>query len=183
MQPANIHSGDEDPFHSDSGHEAGERNHQGECGDDCSPNGDNDDDDETSTNESQRVPHRALSAPQEAATFPADSVVTGSSARRVIAEPFFDDIIGGRGKQSNNHFGNQKYRKLVREKCEEYQSLTTNPKKAKFAEGIVARVKQNGARFLKQADGAEGFVEMDDSETRKKVGQVSYPQLQQVLKC
>ena len=177
--------GDEDP--SESGDDVEKPNQQDGSDDDCSTGEDDDDDDdddgETSVSESQTRPNRASCASREEITSSMDEKARGSSAKRVIAEPFFDDVVGGRGKYSNNHFGNQRYRKLVRENCEEYQNLGTNAKKSRFAEAIVTRVRQDGGRFLKQLPGAKGFVEMDDSESRKKVGQVSVPHLQEALKC
>jgi len=132
--------------------------------------------DDSSTNESNASSNRASSSSMcldEDTSSPTDTEATGPSAGCVISEPFFDDVVGGRGKYSNNHFGNQKYRRLVRDHCEEYHRLATNAHKSRFAESIVARVKQDGGRFLKQLDNARGFVEMSDFESRKKVGQVS----------
>uniref|UniRef100_A0A7S3LHT3 DUF6824 domain-containing protein n=1 Tax=Amphora coffeiformis TaxID=265554 RepID=A0A7S3LHT3_9STRA len=160
-------AGDEDSSETDE--VPVEMNQQDGSEADCSE-GENDDD-EISTSESPTNPNRASSSFPEDAMFPTDTEATGSSAQQIIAKPYFDDIIGGRGKNSNNHFGNQKYRKLVRDHCEDYHSLATNAKKSRFAEEIVTRVKQDGGRFLKQLDGTGGFVEMDDSESRKKVGQ------------
>ena len=90
-----------------------------------------------------------------------------------VAEPFLDDIIGGRGKQANKHFGNQNFRRLIRENCQQYGALSGNANKTKFVEDIVARVASTHGRFLKRKREADGFLEMNEEEAKKRVGQVS----------
>ena len=90
-----------------------------------------------------------------------------------VTAPYLDDIIGGRGRQASNHFGNQNFRRLIRENCEYYGALEGNSNKTQFVENIVDKVTLTG-RFLKRKRGGEGFIEMNGEEAKKRVAQVSY---------
>ena len=110
-------------------------------------------------------------APTQSAEVEGEPGSAGPEAEpTAVDQPYFDDIIGGRGKQSNDHFGNQNYRQMIRDCCERYHELRNNQQKTAFVEDVVARVKQRG-RFLKRKrDGS--YVEMSDADAKRKVGQV-----------
>ena len=101
---------------------------------------------------------------------------TGTASEERSAGPvssyYLDDVICGRGKEPNNHFGNQNFRRLIRENCEAYQALKRNASKTRFVEALVDRVKLTG-RFLEKNKDGEGFFEMSDADAKRKVGQVS----------
>jgi hypothetical protein len=87
-----------------------------------------------------------------------------------LVTPFFDDVIGGRGRGQNEHDGNQGYRRAIKANCQHYHQLVSNADKTDFTRRIVSQVRET-RRFLKQVGKGE-YIEMTEEEARQKVGQV-----------
>jgi hypothetical protein len=81
-----------------------------------------------------------------------------------------NDVLCGRGGATNNHVGNKRFRAIVAEYQKEYLEVR---KKAKsdIARRIVARVGENGGRFLKRDDASNMWVEVLVKKAVEKTSQ------------
>jgi hypothetical protein len=80
-----------------------------------------------------------------------------------------NDVLMGRGGATNNHEGNKRYRTIVSFHQAEYLAARKKDK-VLFARKIVAIVKANGGRFLKQ-DSQQKWVEVSDKKATEKTSQ------------
>ena len=79
------------------------------------------------------------------------------------------DVICGRDKLCCSHVGNKRFRQLVMKHREQYQMATSRDIKAQITFQIIAYVKQQGGRFLKQ-DGITGVWQtVADAYAHEKV--------------
>jgi hypothetical protein len=81
-----------------------------------------------------------------------------------------DDVLCGRGGETNHHPGNIKYRQLV--KC--YQPLYIISKrrdKPRIAQKIVLTVRQRGGRFLKKDTKSNTWRDVGNTKAREKTSQ------------
>ena len=89
-----------------------------------------------------------------------------SSQAPRIGVPGRFDVLLGRGKKYDLHMGNVRFRHLIEDCREKYESASRNVK-TKLSAEIVEIVHENCGRFLKQ-DGV-GWVEVEDETARLKV--------------
>jgi hypothetical protein len=83
-----------------------------------------------------------------------------------IGVPGRNDVLLGRGKGFQQHSGNVRYRYLIEEHYNQYESSSKMEKK-KLTEEVVRIIKEPSGRFLKE-DSA-GWAEVEDGVARFKV--------------
>jgi hypothetical protein len=81
-----------------------------------------------------------------------------------------NDVLCGRGGATNNHIGNKHFRTIVAEYQKEYLEAKKK-EKAIIARRIVARVRENGGRFLKRDDITSMWVEVPVKKSVEKTSQ------------
>jgi hypothetical protein len=87
-----------------------------------------------------------------------------------ITQVLEDDVLCGRGGETNHHSGNIKYRTLV--KC--YQPLYIVSKrrdKPRIAQKIVFTIRQRGGRFLKKDARSNTWRDVGNTKAREKTSQ------------
>jgi hypothetical protein len=92
------------------------------------------------------------------------------SPKDEISQILEDDVLCGRGGETNHHPGNIKYRQLV--KC--YQPLYIISKrrdKPRIAQKIVLTVRQRGGRFLKKDTKSNTWRDVGNTKAREKTSQ------------
>mmetsp|Transcript_8819 Transcript_8819/g.12534 ORF Transcript_8819/g.12534 Transcript_8819/m.12534 type:complete len:439 (+) Transcript_8819:111-1427(+) len=80
------------------------------------------------------------------------------------------DILGGRGKEGQNHVGNSMYRNLVDVNREAYVKSDFKQKR-KIAASIVDAIHEEGGRFLKMDTKGGKWVEISEKQAFNKVTQ------------
>lgn len=88
----------------------------------------------------------------------------------VISQVLDNDVLCGRGGETNHHPGNIKYRSLV--KC--YQPLYIASKrrdKPRIAQKIVFTIRQRGGRFLKKDVRTNTWRDVGNTKAREKTSQ------------
>ena len=78
------------------------------------------------------------------------------------------DVLLGRGKPFNQHWGNKRFHEIVADRYEEYDRRTRS-KKTQYAQEVVDYVHSYGARFFKQDEKSGMWIEADNLEARNKV--------------
>ena len=79
------------------------------------------------------------------------------------------DVMCGRDKLCCAHQGNKRFRQLVMQHREKYQTATSRDLKAQITFQIIAHIKRQGGRFLKQ-DGVTGVWQpVSDAYAHEKV--------------
>lgn len=101
-----------------------------------------------------------------------DNSLNGTLAQKVISSEHLktDDVLFGRGKRSNNHFGNVFFRELVLSMSLEYKSCSKIQKTA-LANSIVDRIHKKGGKFLTLIPASDSWVEVKGLALRKKASQ------------
>ena len=79
------------------------------------------------------------------------------------------DVLLGRGRPLQKHYGNQNYHFLVEEYQPEYER-SSKSKKTTMTKTILDRIRQYGGRFLKEDD-VGYWIEIDDDSARSKISQ------------
>ena len=94
--------------------------------------------------------------------------------RQYITTPTSLDVISGRGSGIQNHIGNVKFRELVSSRKKEYADAEKF-KKLCISKEIVAMVRANGGRFLKESDDTtlttQLYVDIGDKKAWAKTSQ------------
>jgi hypothetical protein len=81
------------------------------------------------------------------------------------------DILCGRDKATFNNVGNRRFRVLIRLNIPRYDAARTKAQKAQVIKYICdVFTNEVGVRFLKKDKSGEGYIELNGSEARKKVG-------------
>eukprot|EP00934_Nitzschia_sp_Nitz4_P003017 Nitzschia sp. Nitz4//scaffold9_size221794//175589//177369//NITZ4_001373-RA/size221794-snap-gene-0.190-mRNA-1//-1//CDS//3329561082//3007//frame0 len=83
-----------------------------------------------------------------------------------VPAPGFHDILLGRGRLSQEHWGNMRFRQMIEEHQHQYEKAS-KVEKTVLAADLVSMVRSTQGRFLKE-DGSM-WVEVDDVTARKKV--------------
>lgn len=83
-----------------------------------------------------------------------------------------DDVLCGRGGLTNSHVGNRKFRHIVAEYQREYL-VARKKEKRDIAERVVARIHENGGRFLKMDKQRDGGSVWSEVPRNKAVGKTS----------
>ena len=92
-------------------------------------------------------------------------------SKLLIESPNDNDILFGRGGESNNAKGNRRYQKVIEESSEEYSSLTSRKAKTEFAWNIYSQLRNEGARFLRREKGSSYWSTAPEEACRKKISQ------------
>jgi hypothetical protein len=92
---------------------------------------------------------------------------TGKSQLAVDFQPSNRSVICGRGKDSYNHEGNHRFRKLASVFVEKYSQAESKTTKSALAFNIVTTIRQAGGHFCKYKKGA--WFEVGDRSAREKV--------------
>ncbi|CAJ1958122.1 unnamed protein product [Cylindrotheca closterium] len=119
----------------------------------------------------------SLSAQQTEAQIVESSTTTHNAARSnsasatngLIIEPSPNDVLLGRGRGSQRHPGNVRFREFLKVYQDDYNNAQRY-KRVNTPTELTRILLQDGMRFLKKADG--GWVESDFAEVEKKVKQV-----------
>jgi len=85
-----------------------------------------------------------------------------------------NDVLSGRGKRFNNHFGNVQFRRIVDQHKNKYHDKSSKKiEKAFIASRVVAMVRYLNptGRFLKQVKNTDAWEEIGDIEARRKARQ------------
>jgi len=85
-------------------------------------------------------------------------------------EPSNNDVLCGRGNVYSNHYGNQFFGKVIRENITVYKEATSRPDKIKVVDGILGKIRDNGARFTKVDTQTERWYELNDVQAHQKIG-------------
>lgn len=96
------------------------------------------------------------------------SIVRGKMVTLKTSEIDSKDVLCGRDKVSFSHVGNKKFRIIIDEHRDKYQSATVKENKTKIIVKIVKMVKENGGRFLKRyttSDSNSNSVPNSDSDS------------------
>jgi len=94
--------------------------------------------------------------------------------RQYITTPTSLDVISGRGSGIQNRIGNIKYRELVSSRKKEYADAKKHDKLL-ISKEIVAIIRANGGRFLKESDkttlATQFYVDIGDKKAWAKTSQ------------
>ncbi|CAJ1942060.1 unnamed protein product [Cylindrotheca closterium] len=94
----------------------------------------------------------------------------GSRSNAVaILLPADNYILFGRGKSCNNHPGNKEMRRNIERYRDQYQ-LSARGEKYKLVRKVYDELVEAGMKFLKPAEGQDGWVEVDAEAAILKVG-------------
>ena len=85
-------------------------------------------------------------------------------------EPSNNDVLCGRGNVYSNHYGNQFFGKVIRDNITVYKEATSRPDKIKVVDGILNKIRDNGARFTKVDTQTERWYELNDVQAHQKIG-------------
>jgi len=85
-------------------------------------------------------------------------------------EPSNNDVLCGRGNVYSNHYGNQFFGKVIRENITVYKEAKSRPDKIKVVDGILGKIRDNGARFTKVDTQTERWYELNDVQAHQKIG-------------
>jgi hypothetical protein len=88
-------------------------------------------------------------------------------AVRITPSP--NDILFGRGKRFQNHPGNLRMRKIIRKYKNIYSAQKGQHRKRLVVENAYNEIIHGGARFVKQSDGKDEWVEVVMHEALEKV--------------
>lgn len=104
---------------------------------------------------------------------PSDFNSPGAPSAPSLEETFFqvldDDVLCGRGGETNHHLGNIQYRLLVKA-CQPAYLAAKRRDKPRIAAGIVLAVRKVGGRFLKK-DAQNAWRDVGNHRAREKTSQ------------
>jgi len=78
------------------------------------------------------------------------------------------DVLSGRNKLSFNHIGNWRFREVVAQSIDDYNSAQSRAEKYGIVETIMSHIAKSGGRFLKQADDGS-WEEIEPETIRQKI--------------
>jgi len=94
------------------------------------------------------------------------------NAHEYINEVRDNDVLCGRGGQSNHHPGNKRFREVISEMKVTYQNADRKLKKTNLTHTIVNYVHSYGGRFIKRdLLGTKSFFLLTKTEARRKTSQ------------
>lgn len=87
----------------------------------------------------------------------------------MIPEEF--DIVCGRSKLSQNHIGNHRYRALIEQNRDRYQTAKSRPEKTAITIELVEKIRgfRPGGRFLLRDEDSGTWQDAGDAYAREKV--------------
>eukprot|EP00522_Entomoneis_paludosa_P015741 CAMPEP_0172451786 /NCGR_PEP_ID=MMETSP1065-20121228/9677_1 /TAXON_ID=265537 /ORGANISM="Amphiprora paludosa, Strain CCMP125" /LENGTH=439 /DNA_ID=CAMNT_0013203757 /DNA_START=769 /DNA_END=2088 /DNA_ORIENTATION=+ len=83
--------------------------------------------------------------------------------------PARTDVCLGRGKQHWNHPGNVQYRKLIQDNVDAYQGATGKRVRTQIVSSILAAVRNDGGKFIKQDGKDKPWYEIGHAASLEKV--------------
>lgn len=88
-------------------------------------------------------------------------------------QPTVHDVICGRGRKAFNHVGNERFRKLVESRLEEYSNAAAKLEKSYILSDIVCEVRQRSPQggFVKRDSSSGRWYEVGDFLAREKTSQ------------
>jgi len=86
----------------------------------------------------------------------------------IIVTPNKIDVLFGRGKKFQDHFGNQRMREISEKNKATYFAIKRFEKQ-RLVESVFRQIKEGGTRFLKRSTEGEGWVEVQDHIAVEKV--------------
>lgn len=81
--------------------------------------------------------------------------------------PTGEDVLFGRGRRTQKHLGNQRFRAIV-DSYKERHSISTRAEKTRISHEIVNLIRCRGGRFLKQDPFTDKFFDVGDTVAREK---------------
>lgn len=107
-----------------------------------------------------------------------DDEVRGVAGQNMTAlpkdfTPGEQDVICGRGRKAFNHIGNERFRKLVESRLEEYSNASAKLEKSYILSDIVCEVRQRSPQggFVKRDSSSGRWYEVGDFLAREKTSQ------------
>ena len=107
-----------------------------------------------------------------------DDEVQGVAGQNMTAlprdfQPTMHDVICGRGRKAFNHVGNERFRKLVESRLEEYSNAAAKLEKSYILSDIVCEVRQRSPQggFVKRDSSSGRWYEVGDFLAREKTSQ------------
>lgn len=79
-----------------------------------------------------------------------------------------NDVLSGRNKLSFNHIGNRRFREIVAQSIDDYNTAQSRSEKYGIVETIMSHIAKSGGRFLKQVDDGS-WQELDVETVRQKI--------------
>jgi len=92
-----------------------------------------------------------------------------SAIKSTTTTPLRHDILLGRGRALQNHFGNIRFRNFLKRYIDDYD-LTPRKHKGIILVKVVEDLKSRGIRFLRQMETGE-WIETDTADVEKLIGQ------------
>lgn len=98
-----------------------------------------------------------------------------------IDESDYDDrdVLFGKGAHGNHHDGNKKWKKIVSNRVEEYQTASNNDEKKEICAEIVSQWRQGGGRFLDRKNNPGKWYDIGDGIAASKTAQRFRDQISQ----
>mmetsp|Transcript_20188 Transcript_20188/g.35557 ORF Transcript_20188/g.35557 Transcript_20188/m.35557 type:complete len:203 (-) Transcript_20188:89-697(-) len=96
-------------------------------------------------------------------------VTTQTQHHNIPAGIHPSDVLCGRDKLSHSHVGNKNFRCIVEYYREQYQSSTSRDQKTQISLQVIAKVHENGGRFLKWDEATATWEEVNEQYAREKV--------------
>mmetsp|Transcript_7264 Transcript_7264/g.21056 ORF Transcript_7264/g.21056 Transcript_7264/m.21056 type:complete len:282 (+) Transcript_7264:137-982(+) len=81
------------------------------------------------------------------------------------------DVIFGKGAHGNHHFGNKRWKEMVRERLERYQLCVGNKAKTRVCQEIIREWRSKGGRFLEKNKQTGKWDDIGDRRATRKTGQ------------
>lgn len=98
----------------------------------------------------------------------------GSPPEVEASDPFIgisdDDVLCGRGGETNHHPGNVKYRQLVKA-CQSCYMFAKRCDKPKISALIVQAIRMRGGRFLRRPGAGSPWIDVGNQKAREKTSQ------------
>jgi hypothetical protein len=100
---------------------------------------------------------------------PPASSASKNTQLRVGFQPCDYSVVCGRGKDSFNHVGNQRFRALASKFMERYSWAVTMPAKSAIVSEIIDVIRQAGGSFCKYKSDTDTWFEVGEHFAREKV--------------
>lgn len=94
-----------------------------------------------------------------------------STNKREIADgetPRNEDVICGRGKATQDHPGNKRYREIIKENLKEYMNAKTKMDKSLVVSKVVDQIHEDGGNFVKKNAKTKKWGVVDEDFAREK---------------
>lgn len=86
-----------------------------------------------------------------------------------VISPSKHDILCGREKTSYGHIGNKRFRAIIADNFERYQSCRTRSGKSIITDEIIKIIRNHGGRFLRKDTSSDLYVDVGHDYAHEKV--------------